>query len=100
MTSTLQLISFLVSFLFGILFFFLTFLNFKLIQNLKVITKHILTFVYVMDITIIYIILMYHVNKGNFHIYFIFTVFIGFLIGYLLKKYLLSKINVKRLFKN
>ena len=99
MHANLQLISFLVSFIFGICFYFLTILNFYLIDNLKLFLKHILTLIYTIDITIIYIIIFYHLNKGYFHIYFILTVFIGFFIGLLIHKKLLSKINVKRLFR-
>ena len=100
MTSNLQIISFLVSFIYGIFFYFLTVINFKLIESLKVYLKHILTFIYTIDMTIIYIIIIYHLNKGYFHIYFIMMVFIGFSSGLLLHKKLLSKIDVKRFFKN
>ena len=100
MSSTLQLISFLVSFLYGIFFYFLTSLNFYLIKDLKLYLKHILTFIYVIDMTIIYIIIFYQLNKGYFHIYFILMVFVGFFIGYLIYKNFLSKINVKRIFRH
>lgn len=99
MSSNLQLLSFFISFIFGILFYYLTILNFKLINSLKVIIQHILTFIYVIDIIIIYIIILYHLNKGYFHIYFIIMVFIGYFNGYLINKKLISKINVNRLFK-
>ena len=100
MSANLQLISFIISFIYGIMFALLTIFNFKLIANLKTIYKHLITFMYVLDITIIYIIILYHLNKGYFHIYFILTVFLGFLVGIILYKKLLSKINVKRIFKN
>lgn len=99
MTSTMQLISFFISFIFGICFYFITVLNFKLIENLKKYIQHILTFIYVLDIVIIYIIIFYHLNKGYFHIYFILMVFLGFFVGYILYKSLISKINFKKLFK-
>ena len=53
MSSNLQLISFLVSFIFGIFFYFLTILNFSLIKDLKLYIQHILTFIYTTDMTII-----------------------------------------------
>ena len=98
MDSNLQLISFLVSFFYGILFYFLTELNFKLIKDLKLIIKHLLTFIYVLDMTIIYVIIFYKLNHGYFHIYFIMMVIIGFITGYFLNSKLLSKIRVKRHF--
>lgn len=100
MTSNMQLLSFLVSYLFGICFYFITIINFKLINTLKVYIQHIITFVYVMDMIIIYIIIFYNLNKGYFHIYFIIMVFIGYLCGYLLNKKIISKIDVNRLFKH
>ena len=100
MSANLQLLSFLISFFYGIIFAFLTIINFKLIDKLKVIYKHIITFIYVIDMSIIYIIILYHLNKGYFHIYFILTVLLGFMIGIILYKKLRSKINVKRILKN
>ena len=100
MNSKMQLLSFLVSFLYGIIFSFLTIFNFKIIENYKVYLKHILTFIYVLDMTFIYIIILYNLNKGYFHIYFILTVILGFLIGLYLKKKIFCKINVKHLFKH
>lgn len=100
MSSNLQLISFFVSFLYGVFFYLLTSLNFKLIKDLKLYMQHILTFLYVMDMIIIYVIIFYHLNKGYFHIYFILMVFVGYLIGYIISKKIISKIDVKRIYKN
>lgn len=100
MNSNMQLLSFFVSFIFGIVFCLITILNFKLIKSLKRYVQHLLTFIYVIDMVIIYIILLYHLNKGYFHIYFIALVFIGFFCGFIIYKKLLSKIDVNRLFKN
>ena len=95
MNSTIQILSFLISFVFGIFFYILTSINFSLINNLKKIWQHILTFIYVIDISIIYMIILFHLNKGYFHIYFILTVIIGFICGYFIKTKLISKISVK-----
>lgn len=100
MNAKLQLISFLLSFVYGIIFYLLTSLNFKLIEKMRVLYKHIITFIFVLDIAIIYIIIMYHLNKGYFHIYFILMVLIGFIAGYFLKTKIFSKIDVKRHFMN
>lgn len=86
MTSNMQLLSFLVSFLYGIFFYFLTILNFYLIKDLKRYIKHIITSTYVLDIIIIYIIIFYHLNKGYFHIYFLLMVIFGYVVGYLMYK--------------
>ena len=95
MNSNIQLLSLFVSFLFGIIFYYITCINFKLINNLKKYLKHIITIIYVFDMTIIYILIIYNINKGYFHIYFISMVFLGYFVGYLTKLYFISKISVK-----
>ena len=83
-----------------IFFYFLTVLNFYLIKDLKLYLKHILTFVYVIDMTIIYILIIYKFNKGYFHLYFITMVLLGFCLAYLLNNKILSKLIVNRHFKS
>ena len=95
MNSNIQIISFIVSFIYGVIFYFVTKINFHLIKDLKLYLKHILTFIYTLDMAIIYIIILYHINKGYFHIYFIMLVFLGFIMGYIIDKKL-SKLNVKK----
>lgn len=99
MTSNIQLISLSISFLFGILFYYLSLFNFKIINNLKRYIKHILTSIYVLDITIIYVIILYKINNGYFHIYFIFMVILGYFVGFITNYYYFSKVNVKQIFK-
>ena len=87
MDYKIQLLSFLVSFLFGIFFCFTNYGNKKLIYNKKIIFQYIITFLYMINITLIYIVILYKVNIGIFHIYFLIMVFLGYLSGlYLLKK--------------
>lgn len=95
MTSNIQLISLLISFVFGILFYYLTVLNFEIIKSLNIYLKHIITAIYVIDMTIIYAILLYKINNGYFHIYFIMLVIVGYFVGFITNKLYLSKISVK-----
>lgn len=99
MNSNMQLLSFLVSFLFGIVFCLLTITNFKLIEKLKKYLQHIITFMYVIDMIILYIIMLYKLNNGYFHIYFIMMVMVGYLVGYILYKKILSKIFVNKILR-
>ncbi len=100
MNNIIQLISIFISFFYGIIFYLLTNLLFYLIEKNKRIVKHLITFIYVIDMAIIYMIILYNINKGYFHIYFIFMVFLGFIIGSFLYRKYLSKIHVKQLFKH
>jgi hypothetical protein len=94
MSSGIQLISLSISFLYGIIFYYLSIINFKVINNLKNIIKNIITIIYVFDISIIYVILVYKINNGYFHIYFILMVILGYILGnYLSKIYVKVKAN-------
>lgn len=83
MNYKLQLASFLFSLVYGIFFFITNRLNKKLIQKEKVIFKYIITFLYILNIVLIYIISIYKINTGIFHFYFILMVILGYIIGYL-----------------
>ena len=89
-----QLIPFIFSFVFGILFSFCSlFIKFMLI-NKKLLTKIIINYVFVIDIVLLYVYFMYKINYGNHHIYYLFMLLFGFLLGnYLLN---LCKHFVKR----
>ena len=94
MDSGIQLISLSISFLYGIIFYYLSIINFKVINILKNIIKNIITIIYVFDISIIYVILVYKINNGHFHIYFILMVILGYILGnYLSKIYVKVKAN-------
>lgn len=80
MNSTVQLISFLVSFIYGIIFYLITRFNKYIIENRKIVFRFIITLIFIIDIAILYIYIIYCINHGYFHIYFIFTVIIGFII--------------------
>ena len=99
MNSNMQLLSFLVSLFYGIIFYYLTIINFKLIEKLKKYLKHIITVIFVLDMIIIYIIIFYNLNKGYFHIYFLLMVIFGYFVGFITNKRIFSKINVNKLLR-
>lgn len=78
MNSIVQLLSFLVSFVYGCIFYWLTRFNYGLLKDKKVTTKFIVTLVFIVDIVIIYIYLLYKINHGYFHIYFVLMLILGF----------------------
>lgn len=98
MSSSIQLLTFFISFLYGIIFSFLTILNFKILDKVSKYMKHLVTFVYVIDMIIIYIIIVYKINNGYFHLYFILTVIVSYFVGLLTYYKKVSKIDVNRLF--
>lgn len=80
MDYRVQLFSFLVSFLFGIFFSFVSRFHYELVFSLKKVLRYVLTFLFILDLSLLYILLMYYVNHGNLHLYFIFLTFIGYFV--------------------
>ena len=83
MVNSLQLLSFSFSFFFGIFFSFVSRFHYGFISSLKGWFRYLLTFLFILDISLCYILLIYYINQGVVHLYFvIFT-----MIGYGLEKY-------------
>jgi len=78
MEETLQLFSFFVSFVFGLGFHFLTDIHFNLIASYHSFFKYLSTILFMLDIVLGYLFIMYQLNEGVIHIYFLFFVFLGF----------------------
>lgn len=82
MNYKIQLISLLFSFIFGVFFYLSSLLNYKLIKKHHIIVKYLITFVYIIDIALLYVLFMYKINYGIIHIYFIVLLFLGYYFGY------------------
>ena len=78
MSSLLQIESLIYSFSFGILFYLFSRINYFILKNKTIITKVLITTIFVIDVVLIYMYFMYRINNGIFHIYFILTLSIGF----------------------
>ena len=92
MSSFLQLYCFFFSFLYGILFGIITNLHFKLICHYHLIFKFLISIVFIIDVVLGYILLMYKLNLGIFHIYFLIFVLIGFICSFPLIKWFINKL--------
>ncbi len=93
MDYKIQLLSLLTSFIYGIFFYYTSLINYKIIERYNKIFQYLITFIYMLNIALIYICLLFKVNNGNIHLYFILMVLCGFVVGYKLKKVLIK--NVK-----
>jgi hypothetical protein len=82
MDYKIQLLSFLFSFIFGIFFYITSFLNYKMINKYNVILRYLITIAFIIDISLLYILMMYKINYGVIHIYFVMVLFIGYYIGF------------------
>ena len=71
------------SYLYGIIFYLLTRYNLFITKHLSTPKKFIVTLVFIVDLVVLYIYLIYKINKGIFHIYFIVLLVLGFIMmGY------------------
>ena len=87
MSAGVQLFTFFVSFLYGVLFSFLTRWHFYVNLSNSIIMKYLSTVLFMIDIVLGYVIIMYHINQGIVHIYFLVFVFLGFVVETVLHKY-------------
>ena len=81
MNSYIQVMSLLVSFVYGIVFYILSRFNKYIISNKNNIVKLLVTTVYVVDMVIIYLFIMYKINFGNIHHYIIISLILGFVLS-------------------
>lgn len=85
MHTNIQLLSITFSFIYGLIFFLITRFNFYILKDTSKYIETPVTFMLVINVAIIYCILMYHINNGYIHIYFIFSVIAGYIFSYILK---------------
>lgn len=92
MILKVQIISLLFSFGYGIIFFLLLELNYKFLYNGKTIYRIIVSFLFVLFISLLYFISMLKINNGILHIYFFLSLFTGYLLSFVIY----GKINCKK----
>lgn len=81
MNSYIQLISLVVSFIFGFVFYILSRVNKYILNNKNNVIKLLVTIVFVIDMVFIYIFIMYKINFGVMHPYFIILLILGFVLS-------------------
>lgn len=86
MDEVTQLLSFFISFLFGFGFHILTRWHFKVTDTYKTILRYITTILFVFNIVLFYVYIMYLINDGVIHIYFLLFVILGFFVFGILQK--------------
>ena len=82
MNNILQILTFLFSFFYGFLYFYLVRINRALIKDNNTIIKYIDSSLFTLDSVLLYVVINYKINSGYFHIYFLIILAIGFLLAY------------------
>lgn len=86
MPLILQLKSLIVSFIFGIILSYLIKLFYKLLFNTTGFSKIFTNLLFVFFIYLSYFFILYKISYGVYHIYFLFSIILGYLSGYFLIK--------------
>lgn len=89
MELSIQLQTLIVSFVYGILFSYLIKIQYRFLFDSKLFYKIILTLLFIFDNCLLYFLILRTINDGIFHIYFLFSLIIGYLLG----NYLVNKNN-------
>lgn len=91
MNVAVQIFSILVSFIFGYLLNKLVDLNINYIKNFKFIWKLLINIVFINNMTIFYILILYKINGGIVHYYFLISLFLGLFLSSVKKRKLIRK---------
>lgn len=87
MTAYKTLLILFINFIYGIVFFYLAILNYKFFFKDQALIKILMFMLFTIDNVFIYLVIIYKLNYGIFHIYYLFC-FVG---GFLLANYLKNK---------
>jgi len=86
MNYKIQLLSFIVSFVYGLVLGCSKTFYFTFIEKKNTVIQIIASFIYALIMAFIYIYISYKINNGVIHLYFLIVVFLGyFLMNYLFK---------------
>lgn len=93
MSIVIQLLCFFASFLYGIFVKFILFVNSKAVSKNKIFLYLIINIISIYLLVLGYIIVIYRINHGIFHIYFLMSILIGYLSVSNIVKFLKNKSN-------
>lgn len=80
MNSYIQLFCLVFSFIYGIVICLLNNFNYKLLRNKNIFLKLFISCLYIFDISLLYIVILYMVNDGILHIYFVLLMIFGYIL--------------------
>lgn len=92
MILKIQILSLLFSFGYGNLVFWLLEFNYKLLYEGRIVYRIIISFLFVMFISILYFIGLLKINNGILHVYFFLALFTGYMLSFVIYR----KINCKK----
>ena len=93
MILKIQIFSLLYSFIYGIIFYILLAVNQKFLYEGKIVYRIIISFLFVIFISLLYFLILIKINNGILHLYFFLTMFTGYLFSFVIYKKLIVKKN-------
>ena len=94
MTLNVQLMSFFVSFLYGIFIFILLEVNYKILTYSSRIIKFLLSMLFFLFNTLFYFIILLYINHGYIHFYFFICIFLGYFLCKVVFKWFVNRIII------
>lgn len=82
MNLKVQLLSLAFSFAYGVLFSFLVNVNYRFLFAKKRVVQIIMTFLFLLDMALLYFLILRYLNEGIIHIYFFLMILVGFYITF------------------
>ena len=79
--------------IYGIIFYVLLEVNQKFLYEGKIVYRIIISFLFVIFISLLYFLMLIKINNGILHLYFFLTMFTGYLLSFVIYKKLIVKIN-------
>lgn len=86
MNSYLQLVCLLFSFFYGIFINSIIIFNRNIIDKIRVYFKIIITMLFIDNVSLLYIIIMYKLNNGVIHFYFYIMIVLGYVVACVKKR--------------
>lgn len=91
MNLKIQIFSLIFSFFYGMLFSFFVNINYQYLFYKKILIQVIVTFLFLLDMALLYFLILKIINDGVIHIYFYFMLFFGFYISFPIMKKIRKK---------
>ncbi len=90
MDIQVQILCFIVSFIYGVFYNLISKLNYKIIENKNVFLKIVITSIFIFNSIILYLIILYKINFAIYHIYFLFILILGYIFSSRMCKYIVK----------
>ena len=91
MILKIQILSLIYSFFYGIGFFLLLEINYKFLYEGKLVYRIIISFLFIIFISLLYFLGLLKINNGIIHIYFFLDFFTGYLLSFVIYKKICCK---------